>query len=148
MDSVKTKLIEAEQKAAELFQAAGDRGLIVAGKTERQLNEEVFALAKELFGIEKYWHKRIIRSGPNTLQPYDENPPDLMIQSDDILFFDFGPIFEDWEADLGRTYVIGNDPLKHKLKNDIEAAWHEAKDWFTQQTSLTGAAYFQYVTDL
>jgi hypothetical protein len=33
------------------------------------------------------------------------------------LFFDFGPIFEDWEADFGRTFVIGNDPIKHKLKS-------------------------------
>ena len=56
MDPVKTKLIEAEEKAAELFRIAELRGLIVAGRTERQLNEEVFSLAKELFGIEKYWH--------------------------------------------------------------------------------------------
>jgi len=136
MDAVKTKLIEAEEKAAQLFQTAEDRGLIRAGRTERQLNEDVFALAKELFGIEKYWHKRIIRSGPNTLQPYNENPPDLVIQENDILFFDFGPIFEDWEADFGRTYVIGNDPIKHKLKNDIELAWHEGKEWFHQRRSL------------
>ena len=148
MDGVKAKLMEAEQKAAELFSAAEDRNLIVAGKSEKQLNEEIFALANELFGIEKYWHKRIIRSGANTLKPYDENPPDLVIQENDILFFDFGPIFEDWEADLGRTYVIGNDPAKHKLKNDIEHAWHTAKQWFGEQTSLTGAEYFNYVTEL
>ncbi len=148
MDAVKTKLIEAELKAAQLFQIAEDRGLIVAGKTEHQLNEAVFALAKELFGIEKYWHKRIIRSGPNTLQPYNENPPDLVIREDDILFFDFGPIFEDWEADFGRTYVIGNDPVKHKLKNDIELAWQEGKDWFHRQTTLTGAAFYQYAVDM
>src|ERR1700761_9551394 len=129
MDTVKTKLIEAEEKAAQLFQTAEDRGLIRAGSTERQLNEAVFALAKELFGIEKYWHKRIVRSGPNTLQPYNENPPDLIVQSDDIVFLDFGPIFEDWEADFGRTYVLGSDPVRHKLKNDIEAAWQEGKAW-------------------
>jgi hypothetical protein len=168
MDAVKTKLIEAEEKAAQLFQIAEDRGLIRSGRTERQLNEEVFTLAKELFGIEKYWHKRIIRSGPNTLEPYNENPPDLVIQENDILFFDFGPIFEDWEADFGRTYVIGNDPIKHKLKKDIELAWHEGKAWFHQRksfadksrasaspadtsstcTSLTGAEFYQYAVDL
>src|SRR4051812_3066103 len=148
MDTIKIKLMEAEEKATELFKAAEDRGLIVAGKTEKQLNNEIFALAKELFGIEKYWHKRIIRAGANTLQPYNENPPDLVIQENDILFFDFGPIFEDWEADLGRTYVIGNDALKHKLRHDIEAAWHEAKEWFLQQTTLTAAAFYDYVVKL
>ena len=148
MDAVKTKLIEAERKAAELFKEAQDRGLIAPGKTEKQLNHEMFSLALELFGIEKYWHKRIIRSGPNTLQPYNENPPDLVLQEDDILFFDFGPIFEDWEADFGRTYVIGDDPVKHKLKNDIELAWQEGRDWFHRQTTLTGAAFYEYAVDL
>ncbi|HEY6900784.1 MAG TPA: M24 family metallopeptidase [Puia sp.] len=148
MDSVKSKLVEAEQKAEILFATAEDRGLITPGKTERQLNEDLFALAKELFGIEKYWHKRIVRSGPNTLQPYDENPPNLTLQSDDILFFDFGPIFEDWEADFGRTYVIGSDPVKTRLKNDIETAWHEGKAWFGQQTRLTGAEFYAYAVEL
>ena len=40
-----------------------------------------------------------------------------MINENDILFLDFGPIFEDWEADYGRTYVLGKDPLKLKLKD-------------------------------
>ena len=148
MDIVKSRLVAAEEKAADLFKAIEERNLITAGRTEHELNNEVFQLAKELFGIEKYWHKRIVRSGPNTLQPYNENPPDLIIQENDILFFDFGPIFEDWEADFGRTYVIGNEPLKHKLRNDIETAWHEGKEWFHQHTSLTGAAYFEYVSGL
>jgi Xaa-Pro aminopeptidase len=144
----KQKLMEAEALALQLFNAIEERGLIIPGKSEKQLNIEIFQLANELFGIEKYWHKRIVRSGANTLAPYDENPPDLVIQADDILFFDFGPIIEDWEADLGRTYVIGADPLKHKLKTDIEAAWYEANDWFHQQTSLTGAEFYQYAVDL
>jgi len=148
MDLVKERLIEAERKAAELFRTAEERGLIVAGKTEREVNEALFGLAKELFGIEKYWHKRIVRSGANTLQPYNENPPDLELQEDDILFFDFGPIFEDWEADFGRTYVIGQDPVKHKLKNDIELAWHEGKEWFQRQTKLTGAEFYEYAVDM
>jgi hypothetical protein len=35
-----------------------------------------------------------------------------------------------------------------KLKKDIEAAWHEANDWYFKQTNLTGAEYFNYVTEL
>src|ERR1700733_1004159 len=123
MSTTKKKLREAENIAIQLFKAAEDRHLITAGKSEERLNTEIFQLAAELFGIEKHWHKRIVRSGANTLMPYNENPPDLVIQADDILFFDFGPIFEDWEADFGRTYVIGDDPVKHKLKNDIGLAW-------------------------
>jgi hypothetical protein len=148
MDTGKSRLIKAEGIALNLFKEIDARGLIKPGKSEKELNTEIFKLASELFGIEKYWHKRIVRSGSNTLFPYDENPPNLIIQKDDILFFDFGPVIEDWEADLGRTYVIGADPIKHKLKNDIETAWYEAKECFSKQTSLTGAAFFNYVSGL
>lgn len=101
-------LIEAERKAEVLFDEIEKRGLVQVGKSEKQLNTEVFELAFELFGIKKYWHKRIVRAGKNTLLPYRENPPDLILKKDDILFFDFGPVFEDWEADVGKTYVLKN----------------------------------------
>src|SRR3954467_15937307 len=114
------KLTDAEKKAGQLFQEIESRNIIAAGKTEKEINIQIYNLAFELFGIEKYWHKRIVRAGPNTLRPYDDNPPDLTVQNDDIIFLDFGPVFEDWEADFGRTYVIGNDPYKQRLKNDIE----------------------------
>ncbi|MEJ7673769.1 MAG: M24 family metallopeptidase [Chitinophagaceae bacterium] len=91
MTSTVEKLMEAEAKALQLFQTIETRKHIAAGKSEKQLNNEIYALAHELFGIEKYWHKRIVRAGTNTLRPYDDNPPDLIIQKDDILFLDFGP---------------------------------------------------------
>ncbi|HMG66782.1 MAG TPA: M24 family metallopeptidase [Chitinophagaceae bacterium] len=147
MSTTRIKLIEAENLAIDLFKAVESRNLIVAGKSEQQLNTEVFNLTSELFGIEKHWHKRIVRSGANTLLPYKENPPGLVLQEDDILFFDFGPIIEDWEADLGRTYVIGADPIKHKLKKDIEKAWYETKEWFHTQTKLTAAELYQYTVE-
>jgi Xaa-Pro aminopeptidase len=148
MNEAKQKLIVAEQKAKDLFSAVEDRGLIVPGKSERELTEEIVGLADSSFGIANYWHKKIVRTGANTLHAYHGNPADRIIQKDDILFLDFGPVFEGWEADLGRTYVLGNDPLKLKLKKDIEAAWQEAKAWYLEQSSLTGAAYFAYITDL
>jgi len=148
MSDAKQQLILAEQKAKELFDTVEKRGLIVAGKPEAVLCDEIVKIAKEDFGVENHWGKKIVRTGINTLQPYVANPPGLIIQEDDILFFDFHPVFEGWEADLGRTYVLGNDLLKLKIKKDVEAAWHEANDWYFKQTALTGAAYFNYVTDL
>ena len=127
MNDVKLNLIEAEKKAAHLFNEIENKGLIIPGKSENELNSEIFNLAFELFGIKKYWHKRIIRAGKNTLKPYNENPKNLLIKDDDILFIDFGPIFEEWEADYGRTYVLGGDIIKLKLKQDISLAWDECK---------------------
>lgn len=148
MSTQKERLTEAERIACELFSAAVEKGLIKTGKKESELNREMFELAAEMFGIEKYWHKRIVRAGANTLLPYKENPPDLTLREDEVIFFDFGPIIEDWEADVGRTYVIGNDHVKHKLKNDVEAAWKEAREWFSKKTSLSGQEYFHYVVSL
>ncbi len=79
----------------------------------------------------KYWHKRIVRAGHNTLAPYNENPPDLTVAEDDIVFLDLGPVFEEWEADFGRTYVVGDDPVKQKLCRDIEEAFAKGKTIFS-----------------
>jgi Xaa-Pro aminopeptidase len=148
MDEAKQKLILAEQKAKELFNTVEELGFIAPGKSELQLSNEIAKLANDLFGIKKFWHKKIVRAGVNTLQSFSGNPPDVVIQNDDIVILDFGPIFEGWEADLGRTYVIGSDSLKLKMKKDVEAAWQEAKAWHGEQASLTGAAYFDYITNL
>ena len=148
MNEAKQNLFVAEQKAKQLFFAVEERGLIVPGKSEKELCDEIVKIAKGDFGIDNHWHKKIVRTGINTLQPFIADPPDLTIKEGDILFFDFHPIYEGWEADLGRTYVLGNDPLKLKIKEDIEAAWQEANAWYFKQNKLTGAEYFNYVTGL
>ena len=78
---------------------------------------------------------------------YPDNPPDRMIREEDILFIDLGPIVEGYEADIGRTYVMGNDPYKLKLKNDVERAWYEIQSWYRQQTALKASALFQYAVE-
>ncbi len=148
MNEIKQKLFLAEQKARGLFNAVEERGLIVSGKTEKKLCDEILQMAKDDFGVEHHWGKKIVRAGINTLQPYAADPTDLVIKDDDILFFDFHPVFEGVEADLGRTYVLGNDPLKLKIKKDVEAAWYEGNAWYFQQNNLTGAAFFNYATEL
>ena len=143
-----TQLIDAENKAERLFQEIENRNIIQSGKTEKEINNEIYSLAFDLFGIKKYWHKRIVRSGVNTLFPYDENPKNLLVEEDDILFIDFGPIFEEWEADYGRTYVIGQDPLKQRLVIDIEKAWHDANKFYHSQKDISGKKLYSYCCNL
>jgi len=143
------ELLATEEKAIGLFKEIENRKLIVAGKSEKQLNNEVFALAEELYSIKKYWHKRIVRAGRNTLLPYRNNPPNLIIQHEDILFFDFGPVFEKWEADIGRTFVLGNDESRLKLQKDVEEAWQEGLAFYLQhKANLTGAEFYTYSLQL
>jgi hypothetical protein len=37
-----------------------------------------------------------------------------MVGEEDTLFLDLGPVFEEWEADFGRTFVLGSDPVKRR----------------------------------
>jgi len=141
----KTRLLDAEVTAVKLFEAVERNNLIIPGKSEAQLASEVADLAFKKFGIQDHWHKKIVRTGINTLATYSENPAVKTITEDDILFIDFGPIVEGYEADLGRTYVIGEDPIKWKLKNDVEKAWYEIQAWYQMQTSLKASDMFQYV---
>src|SRR5271163_640226 len=132
-------LLDAQQKADQLFRAIEAQGIIRPGTAETQINQDIYDLAEKMFGISSYWHKRIVRAGRNTLAPYDENPPDLIVGDDDIVFLDLGPVFEDWEADFGRTYVVGNDPVKQKLRHDIEEAFADGKRYFQEHPAITGA---------
>lgn len=142
------ELSAAQGHALNLFQQIERRNLIRAGILESDLNQGIYDLAQDLFGIKTYWHKRIVRAGSNTLLPYAENPPDRMIAPDDILFLDLGPIFDEWEADFGRTFVLGNDPTKLKLRSDTETAFFKAKGYFQSNPDLTASELFEYVLRL
>ena len=142
------ELLEAQSKAVELFNQIEARELIRPGITEKDLNADIYALAKEMFGINTYWHKRIVRAGSNTLLPYAENPPDLTLGTDDILFLDLGPVFEQWEADFGRTFVLGSDPLKHKMQQDVGHAFAQGKRYFNETPDITSSELFSYARSM
>jgi len=141
------QLIYAQEVSIQFFKAIEENQLIVPGKTEAQLNKEIGILALKEFGIRQHWHKQIVRTGKNTLSPYHDDPPNRKIDENDIIFIDLGPVVKGYEADIGRTYVLGIDPRKLKLKKDVEAAWHELQAWYQHQTTLKASTLFQYATE-
>jgi Xaa-Pro dipeptidase len=143
-----TELQIAQSKAEQLFHEVEARGLIRAGIAESQLNQKIYDLAKEMYGISTYWHKRIVRAGANTLLPYDDNPPDHTIGEDDILFLDLGPVFEEYEADFGRTFVIGSDPIKLKMRDDVAQAFADGKRYFKLNLDITADQLYAYAVSL
>ncbi len=143
-----TELRMAQGKAERLFREVEARGLIRAGITESRLNQEIYDLAREMFGISTYWHKRIVRAGANTLLPYADNPPDHAIGEDDILFLDLGPVFEDYEADFGRTFVIGSDPAKLKMRDDVGKAFADGKRYFKENPGITASQLYAHAVSL
>ena len=138
------RLLDAQDKAAQLFDEIERREMIRGGVGEQQLSDEINALAATMFGVTRHWHRRIVRAGENTLQPFKEHPPDRAIAADDIVFLDFGPIFEEWEADFGRTYVLSDDPDKHALRDALPRVWQAGRDYFDSHSDVTGAELFDF----
>jgi Xaa-Pro aminopeptidase len=138
-------LLAAQANAIALFEAVAAHGLVAAGQREQAVSDQIRDLANELFGRTRHWHKRIVRSGPHTLFPYRENPPDRVIEADDIAFADFGPIFAEFEADLGRTYVLGGDPVKHRLAADLPVIFAAGRRYFADRPAITGAELYAEV---
>ena len=142
------KLLDAQAKAVQLFDAIVERRLIVPGVREVAASNAIRDLAAEMFGTTKYWHKRIVRAGVNTLLPYRDNPPDRVIGDDDIVFADFGPIFEQFEADFGRTFVLGDDPVKHRLRDALPVIFDAGRAYFEADPEITGAQLYAHVLAL
>ena len=142
------RLVDAQDKAAQLFDEIERRAMIRPGVGEQQLSDEIRDLAAEMFGVTRHWHRRIVRAGENTLQPFKERPPDRVIAADDIAFLDLGPIFEEWEADFGRTFVLGDDPFKLAVRDALPRVWQAGRDYFAQRPAVTGAELFEHVVDV
>jgi hypothetical protein len=140
----RTALIAAEAKASALFDAIESAGLVAPGRTEREISVDIFALAKERFGVDKFWHKRIVRTGVNTLTTAWDHPDDRAVAPDDTVYIDHGPVFEEWEADIGRTYVVGASPEKHKLVADLERVFVRVQRHAHQHPDITGAALYAF----
>jgi Xaa-Pro dipeptidase len=135
-------LLAAEQKAMSLFDAIESLGLVAPGKTERIVGQEIYRLAETAFGITRHWHKRIVRAGINTLAIADENPPVREIAADDTVFIDLGPVFDEWEADIGRTYALGPDPEKQRLCRDLPRIFDALTQYFHDRPDVTGAELY------
>src|ERR1700691_3662153 len=132
LDEISRALLDAQRKAEDLFAAVIDLGVIAPGKLESEVSTEIHALAQSRFGVRRHWHKRIARAGLNTLLTYHDESTDRCISDDDIVYLDFGPVFEAWEADFGRTYVVGSDPDKHRLVGDLAQAFARGKNFYQQ----------------
>ena len=148
MDDVAQSLKSAQDKAAALFEATVSGGLIEAGKLESELTRDIHELARREFGLRRHWHKRIVRAGANTLLTYHDESDDRRIMEDDVVYLDFGPVFEEWEADFGRTYALGTDPDKHRLIADLGKAFAQGKALYERTPDLTCGQLYDFVRDL
>jgi Xaa-Pro aminopeptidase len=140
-------LLAAQDRAAALFRAIEEKRLVRPGETEESVSRAIYELAASAFGVEKYWHRRVVRSGPHTRMLFRELPPDRAIEEDDIVSLDLGVVFGELEADFGRTYVLGRDPEKRRLAEDLAVVFREGRAVYERSPDTTGRELFDFIGD-
>jgi Xaa-Pro dipeptidase len=145
MGTVLEQLLFAQSRAALLFEAIEAERIVRAGETEEQISRAILALARKRFGVAKHWHRRVVRSGPHTRLSFHELPPDRRVEDDDIVSLDLGPVFDTDEADFGRTYVIGSDPEKLRLRDDLAILFDACREFYFSRPAMTGAELYAHV---
>jgi Xaa-Pro dipeptidase len=143
-DSRRAELERAQAKALKLFDAIERDSLIRAGVSERQVEDQIGQLAEREFGVEKHWHKRIVRAGANSVTIAGDNPPVRTIAENDIVYVDLGPVFEAWEADIGKSYVLGDDPEKRRLVTDLPRIFEQVQSYYHRDPGMSGAELYAY----
>jgi Xaa-Pro aminopeptidase len=114
-----------------------------AGMTEGQALDLARATLEGM-GMERLWHKSLVRFGPGTLEtfhaPFEH---DRVLQADDIFFVDLGVVWDGHEGDAGDTFVVGNDPDMLACAQAARDLWHDvATQWRNQ--GLGGEALYAY----
>jgi Xaa-Pro dipeptidase len=61
-ESFAAALLDAQAKAQALFTEINMENLIRPGLAESEINENIYVLAARMYGISRYWHKRIVRT--------------------------------------------------------------------------------------
>lgn len=135
-------LIAAEERALAMLAAIEAAGFVAPGRRESEVDADIAALAEREFGVVRHWHKRLVRTGANTLCVFADNPDERTIGENDTVYLDLGPVFEEWEADIGQTYAVGNDPAHHALVAALPQVFEETRAHANANPDITGAELY------
>ncbi len=112
------------------------------GQSENDILKIVnFLLEKN--GFENFWHAPKIRIGENTRLTFSEQSNEsILLKNEDILFIDLGPVKAGYEADVGATFVLGNNNELQNLANASSIIFTEVTKQY-RQNKLTGKELYQ-----
>jgi Xaa-Pro aminopeptidase len=139
-----TRLLAAEQRALDLLAAIEAAGLLAPGRRESDVEADIAAMAERDFAVARHWHKRLVRSGPNSVCVFSDDPPDRMIEPNDTVYLDLGPVFGEWEADVGQTYVVGDDPARCALVAALPEVFESVCAHARANPDITGADLYAF----
>jgi len=116
---------------------------ITPGMTEGR-GGEVAQEILEAMGMERLWHRNVIRFGPGTLETFfGAFTPDYVLQDDDIFYVDLGVVWGGHEGDAGDTFTVGSDPEMAACAQAARDLWDEvAARW--RDEGISGAALYAF----
>jgi len=119
---------------------------IKPGLTEQQAGETAQAML-ETMGMDRIWHKNLVRFGSETLKTFHEpSDPDRVLGEEDVFFVDLGIVWDGHEGDAGDTFVTGSDPEMHACAQAARDLWMlVATHWRDRRPS--GEALYAYATE-
>ena len=114
--------------------------------SEGQAGETAQAIL-ETMGMDRLWHKTLVRFGSETLKTFHElSDPGRVLGQDDVFFVDLGAVWDGHEGDAGDTFVTGSDPEMHACAQAARDLWTiVATRWAGQR--LSGEALYAYAAD-
>jgi Xaa-Pro aminopeptidase len=118
-------------------------GAIGPGMTEGR-GHAVAQEILEAMGMERLWHRNVIRFGAGTLETFSgEFQPDYVLKADDIFYIDLGVVWDGHEGDAGDTFVLGDDPEMRACAEAARTLWSEvAERW--RVGGLSGEAVYDF----
>lgn len=102
----------------------------------------------EKFNVSNKWHPTKLRYGVNTLKSFKEpSALDIILGDDDHFFIDIGTVFDGYEGDFGRTFVLGEDINKKRIKDASEEIFYLSQDYW-RKNKATGIELYNYAEAL
>jgi Xaa-Pro aminopeptidase len=120
--------------------------IIKPGMSEKDAFEKLESYLNES-GLEKRWHPTKLRFGKNTTKSFRDLSEDVILNEEDVFFFDIGPVYGEHEGDYGETFVVGNSRENQKLASASKEIFNVTKDLWKKE-NLTGEALYQKAEEL
>lgn len=137
-------ILEARKKTWAAVELIASR--FAPGLSEKEATDLANQTMKEL-GTTKQWHKTHVRFGENTLKHYglpsEGNP---VLGENDIFFLDVGPVWDGFEADVGKTYAVGSDAEMIRCAADAIEIHSEVRNHWAEH-QVGGKALYDYARE-
>ncbi|MEO6422557.1 MAG: M24 family metallopeptidase, partial [Candidatus Nitrotoga sp.] len=111
--------------------------------------EDAVEMAKDMLAeinMLRGWHDVYVRFGTNTTKTFGApSDPGVVLGTDDIFFIDIGPVWKQWEADGGDTFVTGSNSEMRRCAEDARHIFHAVRKYWAEQGAV-GSELYEYAT--